>query len=177
MVIFEFDKEKPDELSAIIDNFNLVNAGNFDVCILAASRKPFYYKNGIHLWIKSSDSENANLMILLSFIILGHPDWRHGNIRIFDICNQKEVDETRNRMNELIQSGRLPITSQNIEIIVQKEDVSPKKLINTYSSDAGLTIIGFLEETLNHEEEKLFTGYDDLGNLLFVNSCTQKIID
>lgn len=177
MIIFEFDKENPEELTAIIDNFNLVNAGNFDVCILAASRKPIYFKNGIHLWIKSSDSENANLMILLSFIILGHPDWHNGNIRIFDICKPEELDETRNRMNELIQSGRLPITSQNIEMIVQKEEISPKKLINTYSSDAGLTIIGFREEILKHEGDKLFTGYDDLGNLLFVNSCTRKTID
>lgn len=116
-------------------------------------------------------------MILLSFIILGHPDWHNGNIRIFDICKPEELDETRNRMNELIQSGRLPITSQNVEMIVQKEDISPKKLINTYSSDAGLTIIGFREEILKHEGEKLFTGYDDVGNLLFVNSCTQKAID
>ncbi|MBN2480492.1 MAG: amino acid permease [Bacteroidales bacterium] len=177
MVIFEFDKEKPDELPAIIDNFNLVNAGNFDVCILAASHKPKYYKNGIHIWIKSTDSENANLMILLSFIILGHPDWHQGNIRIFDICKQKNYNETSDLMDDLIESGRLPITSKNVEIIVQKDDVSSKKLVNTYSAEAGLTIIGFREETLNHEGEKLFTGYDDLGDLLFVNSCTQKIID
>ncbi|MBN1158374.1 MAG: hypothetical protein JXA61_03250 [Bacteroidales bacterium] len=177
MVIFEFDKERPDELPAIIDNFNLVNAGSFDVCILAASRKPKYYKNGIHVWIKSTDSENANLMILMSFIILGHPDWQQGNIRIFDICRQDDYEETRNLMDELIQSGRLPITSKNVEIIVQKDDVSSKKLVNTFSAEAGLTIIGFREETLNHEGERLFTGYDELGDLLFVNSCTQKVID
>jgi amino acid transporter len=177
MVIFEFDKEKPKELEYIIENFNLVNAGNFDVCALASSRKPIHYKNGIHVWIKTIDEENANLMILLSFIILGHPDWKKGNIKIFEICHENEVADKRKHMHELLTSGRLPITSQNIEIIVQKENVSAKTIINEMSTDAGLTIIGFREEALKHEEDKLFTGYDNLGTVLFVNSSSTKKIE
>jgi hypothetical protein len=178
MVIFEFDKESPgEELNDIVDNFNLVSAGKFDVCILASSRKPIYYKNGIHVWIKSFDEENANLMILLSFIVLGHPDWKKGNIKIFEICHPGQEDEVRKRMKELLITGRLPITSQNIEIIVQQENQSMKHLINKYSADAGLSIIGFREETLNHDEEKIFEGFDELGNILFVNSCNKKAIE
>jgi hypothetical protein len=154
-----------------------VNAGHFDVCILASSRKPFLYRNGIHVWIKSADFNNANLMILLSFIILGHPDWIKGNIKIFEFCKPGEVEETRKRMKELVKSGRLPITAKNIEIIVEKEEVSPKSIINTYSADAGLTIIGFREEIINHEKEKLFEGYTEPGNILFVNSHNQKEIE
>jgi amino acid transporter len=177
MVIFEFDKDNPEGLPAIIDNFSLVNAGNFDVCILAASRKPVYYKNGIHVWIRSTDTDNANLMILISFILLGHPDWRKGSIRIFVICKPGEEIETNRQMKELILSGRLPITNQNIEIIAENMDVSARTIMNHKSADAGLTIIGFREETLNHEQEKLFTGYDELGSVLFVNSCGQKTIE
>lgn len=177
MLIFEYDKEKPDELSEIIENFTLVNSGNFDVCILASSRKPIVYKNGIHIWIKSIDESNANLMILLSFIILGHPDWKKSDIKIFDICKEGEIQEVKERMKELLEGGRLPITLNNISIIVQKEEVSAKKIINTNSADAGLTIIGFREESLKHEQTKLFEGYDDLGNILFVNSCNDKIIE
>lgn len=44
MVIFDYDKEDPKELSEIIPNIRLVNAGDFDICILAASRKPFIIK-------------------------------------------------------------------------------------------------------------------------------------
>ncbi|MBN2519033.1 MAG: amino acid permease [Bacteroidales bacterium] len=177
MLIFEYDKEKPEELNDIIDNFNLVNSGSFDVCILASSRKSILFKNGIHIWIKTIDEDNANLMILLSFIILGHPDWKKGNIKIFDICKESEIKEVRHRMSDLLESGRLPITTQNIEIITQEENVSPKAIINKYSSDAGLTIIGFREESLKHEGIKLFDGYDGLGNVLFVNSCNKKIIE
>ncbi len=177
MVIFEFDKEEPGELDDIIDNFNLVNAGDFDVCILASSRKPIHHPNGIHVWIKTIDEENANLMILLSFIILGHPDWKKGNIKIFDICKKEEVSEVRKKLNDLVVSGRLPITPKNIEIIVQNPNVSPKAIINEYSSDAGLTIIGFRDEKLNREEDNIFSGYDELGNILFIHSHDKKVID
>ncbi|MEJ2594809.1 MAG: amino acid permease [bacterium] len=177
MVLFEFDKENPEGLVDIIDNFNLVHAGHFDVCILASSRKPIKFRKGIHVWIKSVDEYNANLMILISFIISGHPDWARGNISIFHICKQEELRETKQKMNDLVISGRLPISTQNIEIIIQKEEVSPKTLINEYSAEAGLTILGFRTETINHSREIIFSGYDDLGSTIFVNAHSRKVID
>jgi len=177
MIIFEYHKENPVELPGIIDNFNLVSSGNFDVCILADSTKPMFYKNGIDVWIKSNDSANANLMIMLSFIILGHPDWAKGNIKIYDICTKDKVSETQELMKELVETGRLPISEENIQIIIQEDNVSPKTLINQKSIDAGLTIIGFREETLNHEKIKYFEGYDSLGTILFVNSSNIKKIE
>ncbi|MEZ4907223.1 MAG: hypothetical protein R2771_06195 [Saprospiraceae bacterium] len=32
MIILEFDKENPTGLTDIIDNFKLINSGDFDVC-------------------------------------------------------------------------------------------------------------------------------------------------
>jgi amino acid transporter len=176
MIIFEYDKETRDELPEIIDNFSLVAAGNFDVCILASGRKEIQNKKGIHIWLRKFDEDNASLMILLSFIILGHPDWRNSNIKIFLISKAEEVEEMKTGIKELVQSGRLPITSKNIEVIIQKEDVATKKIINDYSFDAGITILGFREETLNHEKENMFDGYDELGNILYVNSRRKKVI-
>jgi amino acid transporter len=177
MVIFEFEKGNQEDLKEIMDNFKLVNAGDFDVCILASDRKTINYKNGIHVWIKNTDDANANLMILLSFIILGHPDWKKANIKIFEICKEENADEVKATLKKLVSSGRLPITSQNIEIVYQKEDVSPKTIINEYSAGAGLTIIGFREELLSHYGSALFDGYVDLGNTLFVNSFSKKYIE
>ena len=57
MVIFEFDKNEREDLHDIIDNFRMVDAGGFDVCILASSRKPVSYKNGLHIWVRSFDTE------------------------------------------------------------------------------------------------------------------------
>ena len=177
MVIFEFDKEEPENLNNIVDNFALVTSGNFDVCIAASSRRQIEFKDGIHVWIRSIDSENANLMIMLSFIILGHPDWQRANIKIFVSCKIDQVPETQKRMEELVLTGRLPITAKNIEIIPDQVDVNIKTLVNQRSSDAGLVILGFREEQVKHDKEKVFEGYDDVGTVLFVNTHNQKEID
>ncbi len=177
MIIFDYDKEEPAELDDIIDNVKLVKSGNFDVCILASSRKRVNYANGIHVWIKSIDEDNANLMILLSFIILGHPDWKNSNISIFDICKEDEVKQVRKRIIDLVESGRLPITTRNIKFIIQKEGVHSKSIINEYSADAGLTIIGFREESMKKNAREIFEGYNETGNTLFINSCSKKIIE
>jgi hypothetical protein len=39
MVIFEYDKQQPINLEEIIDNFALVNSGDFDICILGSSNR------------------------------------------------------------------------------------------------------------------------------------------
>jgi hypothetical protein len=176
MMVFEFDKSKKVEIEQIIDNFNLVKAGNYDICILGSSHKNFNFKKGIHVWIRSFDYQNSNLMILLSYIISGHPDWRKGDIKIFDICKEDELDQTRENLLELVKTGRIPITEKNIQIIKKDENVSSKVLINEHSSDAGLTIIGFRAEHIKHFGADLFMGYEIVGDMLFVNSHRQKDI-
>ncbi len=69
------------------------------------------------MWIRSSDYENSHLMILLSFIIQGHPSWRKSEITIFDVCKREQEAETRKNLEELVQTGRLPITSKNIQVL------------------------------------------------------------
>jgi hypothetical protein len=176
MVIFEYSKERPEELIEIMDNHSLVNAGDFDVCILASSHKNIVYKQGIHVWVKSTDEYNANLMILLSFIISGHPDWKKSHIKIFDICKPDHYSEVMENNRKLIKEGRLPITEKNIEIIIEEPDTNPRELICKNSRDAALTLIGFRGESLKHEED-VFSGYDELGTILFVNSHNQKTIE
>ena len=177
MVIFEYDKEDPENLKSIVENFSLVSAGNFDVCIAGTSRKQIEFKDGIHVWIRSIDADNANLMIMLSFIILGHPDWHRANIKIFETCKPGKIEETRQRMAELVQTGRLPITGKNIEIIPESEEVHIKTLIHEKSSEAGLVILGFREEQLRHSGEIVFQGYEEMGTVLFVNTHSQKAIE
>ena len=177
MVIFEYDKDNPDNLEDIVDNFSLVGSGDFDICILASSSKSINYNAGIHVWIDSTDAENANLMILLSFIILGHPDWKNGFIQIFDICRPDKVEQTKLKMRELVNSGRLPITSKNINIIIQDQNVSTKSIINKHSFNAGLTLIGVHADMIKHNKEHVFTGYDSIGTTLFIHSKEQKDIE
>ncbi len=176
MVIFEYDKENPENLKEIIENTGLVKAGNFDICILASSRKDIIFKNGIHVWIDSGESENSNLLILLSFIISGHPDWKKSNIRIFATCRTEDFAATRAGLTQLVKTGRLPITEKNIEIIPLEKGMTTKKLINEKSSTAALTMTGIYIESLKHSGEEALSGYDGVGTILFLNSRNQKEI-
>jgi amino acid transporter len=175
MILFEFDKETSEGIQPIIENVSLPKAALMDICILASTQKKIVFKNGIHVWIRSIDHENANLMILLSYIILGHPDWRKGKIKIFEIAPGQDVEQRREKLTEIIQSGRLPISPKNIEIIELDENVSHFKMINEQSKNAGLTVVGFREEQLKHDKNA-FSHYGELGDVLFVNASQMREI-
>ncbi|WP_321375639.1 amino acid permease [uncultured Draconibacterium sp.] len=177
MVIFEYNKEDPKNLGRIIENFALVNSGDFDICVLASSAKKMKIQNGIHIWINSFDTENANLMILLSFILLGHPDLKKTSIEIFVVCHENEVKQSKEEMKNLVLSGRMPITEKNIKIIQRTDEVSTRAIIKDRSKDAGLVLVGLREEMVKHEKENTFAGYDELGTILFVHSKEQKAIE
>ncbi len=49
--------------------------------------------------LRKEDYENANLMILLSYIILGHSDWKNGEIKIFATFPKEEFKARRRKFN------------------------------------------------------------------------------
>jgi solute carrier family 12 (sodium/potassium/chloride transporter), member 2 len=176
MILFEFSKNNPQNLEDIVDNFQLVKATEFDICILASSERKFGVKREIAIWITSQDYANANLMILMAYIILGHPEWKKGNIVIFVISSEKDLISQKQNLISLINAGRLPISAHNIQFIIQKENLSIKQIINDKSRYSDLTIIGFKDELMRHKETRVFTGYDEVGDILFVNTSKEKEI-
>ena len=177
MIIFEYRRSQEGALDNILDNISLTQAGNYDICVFSDADRHTLFKNGIHIWIRHIDIMNANLMILLGFIILSHPDWKRGYVKIFSVCDEDEVLDTRKALRKLVQEGRLPITLSNIEIIPMAENKSIKNLVKEKSLKAGLTIIGFREEQIKHSGGKVFHDYDDMGDILFVNANNQKRIE
>ncbi len=176
MVIFEYRRDDKDSINNILDNISLIRAGNYDVGILSDANTNTHFRNGIHIWIRPIDILNANLMILLGFIILSHPDWKKGHVKIFSVCKESEMAETRHSLKELVQTGRLPITMSNIEIIPLKEEKPVKSIIKEYSSKAGLTIIGFREEQVKHSGADIFADFDHMGDILFINATQEQRI-
>ncbi|RUT79426.1 amino acid permease [Ancylomarina longa] len=168
-ILFEFSNTEPERLNYVIDNYNLLESTHFDVCILNTSYKGFGYHREIHVWIGVGDLENANLMILLAYIIQGHPDWKKGTIKIFAIYPTSELDKQRDKLLALIKSGRLPISPKNIELI-SADHANRKQVIMQNSIDADLSILGFNHEDIDKEGIDLFTGFKDMGNILFVSS-------
>ncbi len=175
LILFEFSRTDPNNLKEITANYDIVESAGFDICILNTSYKSFGYKKEIHIWISPEDYRNANLMILLGYITLGHPDWKKGKIKIFALYPEELMEEKRNQLLELIKTGRLPISPSNISM-VPFEATNRKNVIMKYSADADLTLIGFTSEMLTNIEE-LSEGYQDLGNILFVCSNRAKTIN
>ncbi|MDD2437467.1 MAG: amino acid permease [Massilibacteroides sp.] len=176
MVIFEYKKTKPEELNRILDNINLARAGNFDICIFAQSDYPIRNRNDIHVWIRSTDEKNTNLMILLGYIIIAHPIWKQSHIKLFIACSKNQNEQVKDQLSERIAEGRLPITLTNIEIVALLEGQTTSDLIAQKSRLAGLTIIGFREEIIKHNPIDFFNEFEGIGDVLFVNAAQSKEI-
>lgn len=176
LILFEFSKLDPYNLEDILDNFKLIKAVDFDILLLASCERGFGMKKDIHVWVTSSDYKNANLMILLAYIISGHRDWKDSQIKIFAMFPEDNIKEERDRLSGLIQAGQLPISPKNINIKVKHPDVEKKAIIQESSRDADLTIIGFRDEAVKKQQENVFLGFNELGNVLFVNAAAEKNI-
>ncbi|HBH47775.1 MAG TPA: amino acid permease [Bacteroidales bacterium] len=176
MILFEFSRTDPEAFNRALDNYSLIYSAGFDVCVLNTSYKGFGYRKEVHIWITTHDYENANLMILLAYILLGHPEWNKGHIKIFAIYKEDELDGKRENLLGLIKSGRLPISPENVRLIAVDEQRNTKELIMQNSVDADLTIVGFRHELVKAKGMEVFTGYDDIGNILFVSSQKEKEI-
>lgn len=177
LILHEYSKNEPDTLDSLISNYQILKSIDFDVCVLRSSYKGFGYKKEIHIWITTSDSQNANLMVLIGYIILGHPEWKKGVLKIFSIFQGDELAAKHDRMIEHIKSGRLPISINNISYIRQEEGEDHQGVINKHSVDADLVIVGFNDSDLDQRGKDTFRGYEDLGNILFLNTSQSKELD
>jgi len=177
MVVFEYDKNHPEDLNRILENINFVRAGDFDICVFGNCIAPIKYRNGIHVWTRNTDEKNTNLMILLGYIIMAHPDWKKSFIKIFNICTEGQSEDVKRELEELIATGRLPITLTNIEIITLSGNQSIGNVVTEHSHHAGLTIIGLREDVIHDENTDFFTEFNDIGDVLFVNAIQSKKIN
>ena len=176
LLMFEYSKNDTDHLEKVIENFNLITSVDFDVIILGSTERGYGFKHEIHIWITGNDYDNASLMILLGYIIMGHKEWRRGVIKIFALFPEETCNEEKDKLFQLIEDGQLPISRNNIEVIPRKLDVETSTIINKKSQDADLTIVGFRGELLKKEGRSIFEKLDGVGNTLFVNAVDEKEI-
>ncbi|WP_420318947.1 amino acid permease [Ekhidna sp.] len=176
LFLFEFARQHPEDLKEIVENIPLVRAADYDLCVLSTSEKGFGFKREIHIWITESDYENANLMILMGYITMGHPDWKKAGLKIYSIFPEGEADQQRQQLMDLAQEGRLPISANNIRIVIKKEDTKRREIISQHSKSADLIVTGFRNEALKQYGEKIFNGFNGLSNVLFVNAQEEKEI-
>lgn len=172
LMVFECLRGNVEELDRFKEIYPLMTATDFDVCLLSSTIKGFDKHKNIHIWMTTDNYESSSLMILLSYILLGHSDWNDAEIKIFSIYEGNENDEIE-RLNHLILNKRLPISPSNIELLECKNKNKYKDLVNKNSISADLIMVEFSCDDME-EYETTFSGFEDLANILFVNSKNEK---
>ncbi len=167
-IMFEFNKQRLEELEEIVDGCKLVDAVRYNIIVLRSTEHNFGFKERIHIWLTRDDVRNGNLMILLSFIIMAHPEWEDAKITIFTAFPKAKQEERISEIKHLIQKGRLPITLKNVQSFTYTDKKSLDKLVQRKSKNADLVIIGFTQNQLDKYNIEVFKQHEGLRETLFI---------
>jgi len=174
--LFEFHEDDKDAIQDIIEGCEFASIVDYNICVLRSSERHFGYKRLIHIWLTPGDYRNANLMILLGYIIMGHPEWRDAEIKLFAAFEEKELNREINQLNRLIDEGRIPISHKNVKKVPWDESVkSYEKVVTEHSEEADLVIMGFSLKKLTQEKGEFFKRFATIKEILFV-LAGQKIV-
>lgn len=175
-LLLDYNSNEPESLHNIVEGCNFADLVHYNIGILRSSERHFGYRKKIHIWLTPGDYRNANLMILLAFIIMGHSEWKKSTIEIFAAFDTEKVEEEVKKLNELIDNGRIPISAKNIQKIPwKKEQDSFEMLVCDHSETADLVILGFSLGKLTKDNGEFLTKFAALRDILFVRAG-QKII-
>ncbi len=172
-LILEFPKDhiKDEEtLKNITTGVKLALMSPFNVCVLRSSEFNCGYKSTIHLWLTRQQLSNANLTILLAYIIMGHPDWQDSEISVYAAMPERELETQKASLEELIHKGRIPIARNNVQVLPFPTASSYESLVHEYSAEADLVLIGFTPQQFSRWGHRVFTRFPKLRDVIFVRA-------
>ena len=117
-VLFEFsDQDPPEVLQEVYDGCVDAAATEMDIMVLRHSNVFFSNRDRIHIWLTWHDYKNASLMILLAYILIGHPDWSDAEIEILVAAPEERAAGEEAKIEETLATGRIPVSSRNVRIL------------------------------------------------------------
>ena len=162
-------------LSELVDGCTMALTVHRNCLVLRHGDHFFGNRNTVHIWLGRHDYRNANLMLLLAYILLGHPDWRDAELHIFAAFPKDEIETKRQELHTMIESGRLPMSTKNLEVLPTDDRPDLGRLVESRSADADLVILGFTDAHLAERGGALFQEHPALRDVLFV-SAQQRIL-
>ena len=135
-ILLDFDEEDKDNLEDVVRGAQEAATSQFNVLILRSNKNRFGYHAKIHLWLTDYDLSHTPLMLLLAYIIVGHPEWKNAEIRLFACFGLREGHAESERLSQLLEHGRLPITKQNVEVVECKDDATVEREVGRRSDSA-----------------------------------------
>ncbi len=176
--LFEFSQHDPEEvLEEVKDGCHMAWGTAMDTLVLRHGDHFFGHRRRVHLWLTWHDDRNANLMILLAYILLGHQDWHDAEISVFAAYPKERVKAESAKLLEMAQTGRVSISPRNLTVIATDDRGNFDELVAKRSAKADLVIRGFVEEKLRDHGCKFFERHPELKDVLFVAARQRIEID
>lgn len=173
-ILFNFCKNNSDEIEPIIEGCYFAAVASLNTLILRSGTRYFGFRNQIDIWLNKGDYRNANLMILLSYILIGHPEWSNCQIRVFDVVTPS-MNRSVDQLEALVSSGRLPISLSNIQRINLADSAKFNELVDSESKDSDLIILGLSLTKLRKDGGAFMQSFACSQDMLFVRAG-QKIL-
>ncbi|MEM7415271.1 MAG: amino acid permease [Gemmatimonadota bacterium] len=170
-LLLEFGRHDPPEvLDEVVSGMLMAGVPRMNRLVLRHGENFFGTRKSIHVWLTWNDAKNANLMILLSYILLGHRDWAGAEVSLFAAYPRKEVKERAEEIHEMISEGRLLISEKNVLVIPTDDQIDFERLVEARSSMADLVIVGFTDVRLRQRGKDQFLRFPELRDTLFVSA-------
>ena len=177
-ILFEFtQRDSREVVNSIVDQCQFAANTDMTLMVLRHCETHFGSRDSIHVWLSWNDRANANTMILLSYILLGHPDWENAQVQVFAALPKTELGRAQLEFSQLISEGRLPISEKNIEYIATDDADAFRSLVFKRSCEADLTVVGFDMQGLEERGSDVFVNHAKLHDVLFVRAPRQIKID
>ncbi len=174
--LFEYQKGETGDLPDLIEGTYFAAVAGFNICILRSSDRHFGYRRSIHIWLTPRDYSNANLMLLLAYILLGNPDWKQAEIDLFVAFAADEAETEAERLNRLVAEGRIPIAGENVHPVPSSPEVPFDEIVEEKSGEADLVITGLGLRRLRHDRGAFLRGFANLHDMLFVHASQDILI-
>ena len=175
-ILFEFHEDNASDINNILEGCQFAVIVDFNICVLRSSERHFGYKKKIHVWLTPGDYRNANLLILLAYILMGHPQWKGCEIELFAAFEEKELNKEVKKLNDLIDKGRIPISQKNVQKIPwNRQKKQYETLVTEHSESADIVLMGFSFGKLVQEKGDFFKRFPKIKDILFVRAG-QKIV-
>ena len=177
-ILFEFDRENIDEINDVGQGSRLAMNSMFNVLILRSTKYRFGYRSSIHVWVTEENLMNAPMMLMLAYIIVGHPEWRRAEIQLFACFESEDAERETDRLSAWMREGRLPISEHNVTSVSCSNGEALEDEVSHYSTQADLVIAGVTAEELEPEVvTQTLRCYASANDVLFVHSIERIAID
>jgi solute carrier family 12 (sodium/potassium/chloride transporter), member 2 len=170
-ILFEFGvHDAGSVLEEAVAGLRLAGSTRMNRLVLRHGDSFFGTHRTIHVWLTWHDARNANLMILLTYILLGHRDWHGAEVSIFAAYPRNEARERTQELHTMIAEGRLLISEKNVTVIPTDDGIDFERLVEARSQLADLVMLGFTSARLEHKGAELFKRFAALRDTLFVSA-------